>query len=165
MTRFLRSLLIVAGGAAFGLSAGALVTHALLTGVTGGLTRDGWGAAPIWLLFVVIGGVVGTIVGVTIALGWIRSSELPAYRVFDWLGLLLGTAAGVGLTFLVPDRFYWPVQGIVGGITVPTCAAIGRALVGSVLGEWLVARSRPIGGQAGGRSPQRRRRKGTADDR
>ena len=69
---------------------GKLLTHALLTAVTGSITEGGVGPAPIWLLFVAIGSGVGLIVGLAVAIGWIRSSELPGYRVFDCLGLYWG---------------------------------------------------------------------------
>jgi hypothetical protein len=143
--RIVRGLLIVVGSTLFGLSTGALVTHALLTATLGAIKQDGWGAAPIWLLFVAVGAGLGLIVGMTTGIRWIRNSELTAYSVFDWLGLLLGIAAGVGLALLVPDRYYWFVKCIVAAVTVPPCAAIGRALIGGVIGAWLVERSRPIG--------------------
>jgi len=143
--RFVRGLFTVVGSTAFGLSAGALGTHGLLTAMTGGIKQDGWGAAPVWLLFMVIGSAIGLIVALTTSIGWIRNRELNAYSVFDWLGLLLGIAAGIGLAMLVPDRYYWFMKCMVAALTVPPCAAIGRALIGRVIGARLVERSRPIG--------------------
>jgi hypothetical protein len=145
MGRFIRCLFIVAGSSATGVSLGALGTYALLSVMLPPVKQDGWGAAPIWMLLIAIGSVIGLIAGLAMALGRIGSSDFSGYSVFEWLGVLLGVAAGVGLTFLLPERDYWIVQCIVGGLTVPTCATLGRWLFGDVIGTRLVARSRPLG--------------------
>jgi uncharacterized membrane protein len=145
--RFVRGLLTVVTSTLFGLSAGALGMHGLLTVTIGGIRQDGWGAAPAWLLFMAIGGGIGLIVGLITSIGWIRNRELSAYRVFDWLGLLLGIAVGVGLTLLVPDRDNLFFRCIFGTLIVPPCAVISRALIGGVIGPQLVERSRPVGRQ------------------
>ena len=145
MGRFIRCLFIVVGSSASGVSIGALGAYALLTMMLPPIKQDGWGAAPIWLLHIAIGSGIGLIVGLTMGISSIRNSEFSGYRVFEWLGVLLGIAAGVGLTFLLPDRYYWIVQCIVGGVTVPSCAAVGRLLIGDVIGTRLVARSKPLG--------------------
>ena len=143
--RIVRGLLTIVGSCAFGLSTGALGTHVFLTFMLGEIGQDGWGAAPIWLLFMLIGSVVGLIVGLVTSIRRIRYQELAAYSVFDWLGLLLGIAAGIGLTLLVPDRYYFFMKCIFAAAIVPPCAAIGRVVIGSAIGPWLVERSRPLG--------------------
>jgi len=145
MGRFIRCLFIIAGSSATGVSIGALGTYALLSMIFPPVTGENWGAAPAWMLLIAIGSVIGLVAGVAMALRRIGNSDFPGYRTFDWLGVLLGIAAGVGLTFLVPDRYYWFVQCIVGGLTVPTCATLGRWLFGDIIGPRLVARSMPLG--------------------
>lgn len=145
MGRLIRCLCIVAGSSASGLSIGALGTYALLSAILPPVTRDGWGAAPIWMLLIAIGSVIGLIAGLAMALGGIGRSDFAGYSVFEWLGILLGIAAGAGLTFLLPERYYWFVQCIVGGVTVPTCATLGRWLFGDIIGPRLIARSKPLG--------------------
>ena len=104
--RFVRGLVLTAGFCAFGLSAGALAACGLVSAMMSP-SPDDWGGAPALLLLMPIGGGIGLQVGLIAAICWIRNGEHPAYRAFDWLGLLLGIAAGIGLTLLVPDRYYF----------------------------------------------------------
>lgn len=127
-----RGLLTVAGGVVFGASAGALAASALVS-ATVTSTPDNWGGAPALVVLMPIGGGIGLLVGLIAAISWIRNSEPRAYRVFDWLGLLLGGAAGAGLTLLVPDRYYVFMKCLIAAAIVPPCAALGRFVVGDLL--------------------------------
>ena len=134
MARFARSVLTVLGGAGFGLGAGALGTHGLLTLVTGGINQDGWGAAPAWLFMMVIGGGIGMIAGLALAIHHARNSEMRALCAFDWLGVLAGLAVAVLLFQFVSDRYYWFMKALYLSAIVPPCVVGGRILIGQVLG-------------------------------
>lgn len=144
--RIVRGLLTILGWCAFGVGAGALGMYGFLMVTLGELQHDGWGAAPVWLLLMLIGSVVGLIVGLVLAIRRIRYREFDAYAVFDWLGLLVGAAAGVGLTLLFPDRYYLFMQCLFAAAIIPPCATIGRTLFGAAIGPYVVSRSRPLGG-------------------
>ncbi|MFO1093009.1 MAG: hypothetical protein U0992_06815 [Planctomycetaceae bacterium] len=72
------------------------------------------------------------IVGLAASIHRVRYQKLAAYRVFDWLGLLLGIAAGVGLTLLASGCYYLFFKFVIAAGIVPPCAAIGRTLGGLV---------------------------------
>src|SRR5688500_13894087 len=133
LERVFRASMLLIGGTAFGLSAGSLGTHGLLTLMTGGLTPEGWGAGPAWLLIMAIGGAIGLIAGLAFAIGRIRYWEPRAYRVNDWLGVAVGIAAGVVLFQLVSDRYYWFMQALFLSAILPPCIAAGRFLLGDVV--------------------------------
>ncbi|MHB8865497.1 MAG: hypothetical protein ACYC6N_24235 [Pirellulaceae bacterium] len=63
-------MLTVMLGLSCGVGAGAIGTWALLTLVLGELQRDGWGAAPAWLLMLLLGAVFGAIAGVALTVTW-----------------------------------------------------------------------------------------------
>lgn len=130
--RIVRGLLTVAGSAAFGIGAGAFGAHGALTVLTGGIKQDGWGAAPVWLFLMAVGGTIGLIVGLVASIRRVRYQELAAYRVFDWLGLLLGIAAGVGLTLLASERYFLFFKFVIAAGIVPPCAMIGRSAGGLI---------------------------------
>ena len=131
--RFMHGALAVLLAACFGLGAGALGTHGLLTAVIGPIKQDGWGAAPAWLLMMAIGGVVGLVVGTVAAFGHLRRYEMHALGPCGWLGLLAGVALSAGLFQLVSDRYGGFMNALWLTVIVPPCLVVGRALIGQVL--------------------------------
>jgi hypothetical protein len=140
VARFFRGALMVLLGAAFGLGAGALGIHGLLTATVGPLKPDGWGAAPAWLLFMALGGAAGLIVGATLTLSRVRRSEMHALGLFDWLGLLAGLVLAVLLFQLVSDRYYWSMKALWLAVIVPPSLVVGRAVIGRVFRDRIQSR-------------------------
>lgn len=139
MLEFLEALcrngLTIVGAAAFGLGGGALGTHGLLTAMFGEIKQDGWGAGPIWLLFMAIGGCVGLIAGLVWVVSWIRGRGPVAWRPVEWLALALGLAVGVAMIQFVSDRYYLFMKCLIAGVIVPPCAVVGRAVGGLIASE------------------------------
>lgn len=127
----LRGVRTMTGTTAFGLSAGALGTYGMLTAATGGFTQEGWGAGPVWLLMMAVGGLAGMIAGF-MSVHWLRHAERMAYRWQEWLGLLVGLAAGAMLFQLVSGRDDLFMKCLIAAGIVPPCAAGGRLLAGAL---------------------------------
>jgi MFS family permease len=139
--RFIRGCVVLTGGTLFGLSAGALGTLGLLTLLFGALKQDGWGAAPIWLFFMAVGGGGGLLAGFIYSIQWLRNRDAVAFGVFDWLGLLVGVAVGIVLCHLIFERYYWFMQALFLAVILPPCAIVGRVLVGKLLAKKLASRA------------------------
>lgn len=141
--RLLRGLMIVFGATGFGLGAGALGVYGLLTITLGPIKPDGWGAIPAWLFMMAVGGIIGLITGILMSISRIRSHEFEAYRALDWLGLLAGTAAGIGLTLLASEPYYFFMKGIIAASIIPPCTVVGRWLFGALPGLIRTGRYKP----------------------
>ena len=127
-----RGLVLVVGGTAFGLGAGTLGVFGLLTMLFGGLGRNDWGAAPVWLLLMAVGGLLGGIIGPVIAWAWFRQTSEKTYSLVEWLGLTLGIVVGVLFVPVVFSRYYEFFQIVLMLALVPLTAGGARLIAGLI---------------------------------
>ena len=126
--RWLRVLTVLLGGTAFGLGSGALAVQGILTLLTGGLTREGWGAAPAWLLLMAIGAFLCGIVGFALSIARVGCEPAVNYNVGQWLGIVVGATVGGLVIFQGFPHLYLYYQVIWLAFLVPLLAAIGGYL-------------------------------------
>lgn len=114
VTRLVFGLL---SGLIFGFGAGMIAVHLLLLLIIGELGRDGWGAAPAWLLFCLLGGIVGAVAGIVLAVTLLKS---PFGYGFEWLDLLIsitGSITAASILFILLSGYDIPLR------LIPICAA------------------------------------------
>ena len=133
LARLVRTALTILGGSAFGLGAGSLTIHSLLTLATGNVRQQAGGTAPAWLFIMLIGGVIGMIAGLALAMHHVRNAEMRALVSDDWLGMLGGLLLAALLYLFVSDRQHWLMKVLYLSVIVPSCVAGGRLLVRRIM--------------------------------
>lgn len=123
--RIFNRLLIVIVGATFGLGTGVLGVYFAMVALFGELDRDSWGAAPVWILAMIVGGVVATIFAAIATFSWTLQVEFRALNVFEWLGLILASIAAYAIFQLLPVRIHLPGRLIIMATIWPVCIFVG----------------------------------------
>lgn len=124
--RLIRACLGLVGGLLFGFGSGMMLSHLLLTLLTGGIRQDGWGAAAPWLVICLFGGLIGSIAGVVTAISLLQSQFYKPYQWIDLLAIIIGCLIALLITYLV-FRAYFPMARLVPmSAFVPTGGFLAR---------------------------------------